>query len=279
METKTNNINFFKKIYLSIFKIKEYGALAKNGIKKSVYYIMDLIIIFSIIYASILTFQMKKNAEGLKDYLEQNFPNLTYEDNQLKSNLEDAVILDDELVKANFGGQLVIDTTSNYDNLINEYKTKGDPTILFAANKYVTIDSHGIVSEYDYSSIIDTENGESTIRKEYFINMLSNISYSYYFFGYLIGSAIGTSIIVFLYNLLISGCTFIVCKIKKINVKFGEIYSMGLYAHTIAVLGYFIMVFLPTSAAVYVQLLSLLIPIGYLVYAVYLNKWVMPDKS
>ena len=68
------------------------------------------------------------------------------------------------------------------------------------------------------------------------------------------------------------------CKIKRVKVKFGETYSMGLYAHTISVLGYFIMFFLPETIAVYIQLLALLIPIVYLAYAVYMNKWVMPEK-
>ena len=62
------------------------------------------------------------------------------------------------------------------------------------------------------------------------------------------------------------------------KVKFGEIYSMGLYAHTISILGYFIINFVPASIGVYVQLLALLIPIGYLAYAVYTNKWVMPEN-
>lgn len=276
---KEKNINFFKKIYFSICKIKEYSRLSKDGVKKSAYYIMDLIVICSIIYASILTFQMKKNANGLQEYLEENFPNLTYQENKLTSDAEERVILNDKLVEANFGGQIIIDTQADYETLIEEFENVAEPTILFTANKYVTINSQGIVSEYDYSEIINTESEEITIGKDYFISLFSNISYSYYFLGYLLGGCIGTSIIIYLYNLLIAVVTFIICKIKKIKAKFGEIYSMGLYAHTISVFGYFIMVFFPTSIAVYMQLLVLLIPIVYLAYAIYLNKWKMPENS
>ena len=80
MKEKNNKINFFKKIYFSVCKIKKYGELSKQGFIKSTYYVMDLILILSVIYASILTFQMKRNANGLQEYLEQNFPNLKYED-------------------------------------------------------------------------------------------------------------------------------------------------------------------------------------------------------
>lgn len=276
---KTNRINFFKKIYFSVCKIKKYGELSKEGLKKSVYYIMDLILICSLIYSSILTLQMKKNAKGLQEYLQQNFPNLTYKDNTLTNETQTRVILDDKLVKVNFGGQLIIDTATNYDELIEEYKNSKEPSILLTANKYVTINSQGTVSEYDYNQIIKQNAEEqTTIGKEYFVNMLSSISYSYYFFGYFIGSWIGTSIIIFMYNLIIAGTVFVFCKIKQVNVKFSEIYSMGLYAHTISILGYFIINFVPIEAVAYVQVLSLLVPIVYLAYAVYTNKWVMPEK-
>lgn len=272
-------INFFRKIYFSIFKIKEYGNLAKLGMKKSINYIMDLILICSIIYASILTFQMKKNANGLQEYLEQNFPNITYKESVLTSEVKDRVVLDDKLVKANFGGKLVVDTITDYDILINEYKNLGESTILLTSNKYVTINSQGVISEYNYEEIIQRDNGEDiTIGKEYFINIFGNISYSYYFVGYFIGSCIGTSIIIFTYNLFISGVAFIVCKIKKVKTEFSEIYIMGLYAHTISAFGYFIMNFLG-GIAVYIQILSFLIPIGYLAYAIYTNKWIMPEKG
>lgn len=278
MKTNINKINFFKKFYFSICKIKEYGNLSKEGVKKGIYYIMDLVVICALIYASILTLQMKKNANGLQEYLEENFPNLTYEENVLISEKVERTVLDDQLVKANFGGQLVIDTTTDYETLISEYKNKGEPTILLTTDKYVTINSGGTISEYSYNEIISAENEEQTIiDKEYFVNLFSNISYTYYFCGYFVGSAIGTSIIVYLYNLLITLIAFIVCKFKKLKVKFGEIYSMGLYAHTISVFGYFTVNLLPVTIGVYVQLLAILIPIGYLSYAIYLNKWKLPE--
>ena len=271
---KTNKINFFKKIYFSICKIKEYGTLTKEGLKRSAYYITDLIVICSIIYASILTLQAKSNANKLQAYLEQNFPNLKYENKVLTSDVEGRVLLDDKLVEANFGGQIVIDTTVDSENLINDFENVEKPTILFSSDKYITINSQGSVAEYDYSEVIGQKLEEGTfLGKDYFTNMLSNIPYGYYFFGYLIGSSIGTSILVFVYNLLISGIAFVFCKIKKVKVKFSEIYSMGLYAHTIAVFCFFLNIVLPTSVAVYVQLLTWIIPGVYLIYAVYVNKW------
>lgn len=278
MVEKTKKINFLKRIYFSVCKIKEYGVLSKEGVKKSIYYIMDLVLICALLYSSILIFKMKNNANGLQEYLEQNFPNLTYEEKILTSENQERTVLDNKLVKANFGGQLVIDTRTDYDTLISEYKTKGEPTILLTSNKYVTINSQGAISEYDYNEIINTENGEqATIDKDYFVNLFSNISYGYYFCGYFVGSGIGTSIIVFLYNVLIAVVAFIVCKIKKVNAKFGEIYCIGLYAHTISIFGYFIVNFLPVAIGVYVQLLAFLIPIVYLSYAIYLDKWKMPQ--
>lgn len=279
MKEKNNKINFFKKIYFSVCKIKKYGELSKQGFIKSTYYVMDLILILSVIYASVLTFQMKRNANGLQEYLEQNFPNLKYEEGVLISEEMERKILNHNLVEVNFGGQLIIDTTTDSETLINEYKNASEPSILLTSNKYITINSQGYVQEYDYKDIINEEQGQLTIGKEYFVNMFSNVSYSYYFFGFFIGSLIGISIIVFLYNLLISGIAFIICKIKKIKVKFGEIYNMGLYAQTISIFGYFIMNFIPATIGVYIQLISLFVSVGYLTSAIYMNKWVMPENN
>ncbi len=281
METKNNNINFFKKIYFSICKTKKYGELSKIKFRKCAYYVMDLMLICSIIYSSIITFQISKNANGLQEYLEQNFPELVYEEGTLISEKQERIILNHELVKANFGGQIVIDTDSEYEELINEYSNTGEASILLTANKYVTINSQGAIAEYDYNEIIseDTEGEQTTIGKEYFINIFSNISYSYYFFLYLLGACIGMAIIVFAYNLFISGIGFIICKIKKLKVKFSEIYKMGLYAHTLSILVYFIMNFVPTNVAQYMQVIVLSAPIAYLSYAIYINKWKMPESK
>lgn len=270
---KTDNIKFFKKIYFSIFKINEYGKLSKEGLKKSIYYIMDLILICALIYASILTIKMKINANGLQEYLEQEFPELTYENNTLVSKNTERVVLNHKLVKANFGAQLIIDTATDYETLINEYQGIGESTILLTPNKYVTINSQGDVSEYNYNEIIKNEGVEqTTLCKEYFVGLLSNIPYGYYFCGYFVGSGIGTSIIIYIYNIIITIISFIFCKVKNINLKFGKIYSMGLYAHTISVFMFFLINILPIAMVQYVQVIIFLIPIVYMWYAVYTNK-------
>ena len=61
------------------------------------------------------------------------------------------------------------------------------------------------------------------------------------------------------------------------KIKFREIYCMGLYAQTISTFGFLLVNLLPVNIAIYVQLISLLIPIVYLIPAIYINKWVMPE--
>lgn len=274
---KTNNINFFKKIYISICKIKEYGKLSKEGMKKGIYYTMDLMVICSLIYALILTIKLKANVDGLQEYLEEKFPELTYEDNTLLSEKSERVVLDDNLVKINFGGNLVIDTTEDYETIINEYRDCGEATILLTSNKYVTINSQGDVYEYDYNVVLNTDE-KTTIGKDYFVNLLSSISYTYYFFGYFVGGIIAASLVLYVYNIIITLIIFIFCKVKKIKAKFGEIYSMGLYAHTISIFIFFVINALPTVIVPYAQVLEFLLPAVYLGYAVYLNKWKLPEN-
>lgn len=281
METKTNKTNFFKKIYISLFKIKEYSLLTKDGLKKSIYYVLDILLILSLIYAGIVAFQMKKNVNGLKSYLQEKLPEFTYLEGTLTSENEETIILDNDLVKINFGGQIVIDTKTDYETLVNKYKENKQATILLTANKYTTINAQGKVLEYSYDEVLEKYLGQQvkSLDKEEVLYLFDNISYTYYFFAYALSYGIAHSLLVFAYDLLISLFAFIICKVKKVAIKFEEIYSMGLYAMTIPVICYFIINFIPASVGIYIQVISTIIPIIYLTVAIYTTKWITPEMA
>lgn len=270
MEAKTNNINLIKRIYFSICKINKYGELIKKGLKDSIYYVMDLILICSIIYAGVITFQTRKNIKELRTYLEGNFPNVICKDNKATSETEERVILNDDLIKLNFGGQIVIDTHTEYDSLVDEYKNIKEPTILLTENEYVLIDSTGRTASHNYDEMIKQD--EDSNIKDYFLNLCDNTSYVYYFIIYLLGSCIGTSIVIFIYGAIMSALVFIICKIKKKDIKFSEIYCRSLYSQTLLILSYYVINFIPYNVNIYIRAVILLIPLAYLAYSIYINN-------
>lgn len=266
---KSNKINFFKKIYISLFKTPKYSEIQKEGIKQALKYIMGVLLILGAIYSGILTYKMSGNANKLKSYLNENLPKLKYENKTLNVEADKRIVLDDNSVKVNFGGQIVIDTITNYDELVEEYKNKKEATILLTAEKFTTINSEGIVQENTYDDIIKKYLGQepNTLDKDTLLYLFDNISYSYYFVVYTIAYIMAHLIIVVALSLIISLIIYLVNKVKKINIKFGTIYTMSIYALTITMIAFFAANFVPVKIKMYIQAASVIASAVYLWFA------------
>lgn len=282
MKKQKSTINFFKKFYYSLFKIDKYGELSNEGVKKGIKYIIDILIVLSIIYSAIIVTQTQKSLNKLRNYISENLPSdLVVKDNILLTEHEERVVLDNELILINFGGQIVIDVKTEYEDIIHEYKQTEKPTILLTTNYFTTIDQNGNVTEIEYNDIIKKYLGENVkkIDKEELLYLFDNYSSGYYFAAYMISYAIANSILIFIYTLIISIGIFIFCKIKKVKIKFLEIYSMGLYSLTATTMGFLVTNFLAHPLANIIQGVLLIISFVVLVRAIYVNKWIAPETS
>lgn len=271
MEKEKKQLNFFKRFYISLFKIKDYDKVSKTTIKDALYYATNVILIMAIIYSLILTFQTEKKIGKLKTYLEENLPEISYKDGIVTSEKEERTVLDDDLVKANFGGQIVIDLQTDYETIINEYKDGKEATIIITKDKCATINEKSDVSEYEYPTVIKNYLGQekNEFNKEYLMSLVDSASHSFAFYlmGYLISYTMANLIVIMIYALIIAIIIFAICQIRKIKVKFKELYVMGLHAQTITIIGYLIMTFSPIIIARYVQIILLIISGIYLYFA------------
>ena len=279
MKKEKIGISFLKKFYYSMFKISKYGELTKEGLGKSIKYIIDLLFILATIYSIVMVWQTKKSLNNLKEYLEKNMPNIYYENNELTAETDQRVVLDDKLITINFKGQIVIDTVNEYDEVIKEYQEKMEPTIILTKDYYTTVNENGTTSQYTYDEILSKyfNNNIESLDKEELLYLFDNFSYFYYFFSYLLSYAIAHSLLVIGYCLLLTIIYFVVYKIKKADIKFFETYSFGLYAMTMTILIYFAISFMTFNSDYIVRLASLLIPIWYMGRAIFINKWITPD--
>lgn len=270
MKKDKNKINFFKKIYLSIFNIKKYDELSKEGFKKALYYIRDLIFIVAIIYGGISITLNIKNTNRFKAYLSENLPDFTYQDNLLNIETEDRIILDNNLIKANIGGRVIIDTISEQATLIDEYKKDNEVSFLLTKDKLIKLNAKGEAREYDYQNVFENYSyGKITnLNKENLLHMFDTIPYSYYFLVYIFSYCISMLIIVLIYDLIISLLAFCVCQIQKKQLKFKEIYTMGLYSLTLLIVVYTAISFIPLKIFVIVRIVLLIVSIIYLAYAI-----------
>ena len=274
MKKNYKDINFFKKIYYSVFKPSKYEELTKCGLKKSIKYVISILVILSIIYSTIITFVTNNSINNLKNYLKDNLPNLVCKDNTLSTETDERTVLDNESIINNFGGQIVVDTKTEYEELIEEYKKAEKPTILLTKNYFTIINKSGEVRKSEYNDIIEERLGKDIkkIDKDDLLYLFDNYSYTYYFIGYMLSYVIANAIIVFIYGLIIAILMSIFCKIRKVKIKFLLIYSMSLYSLTISMFAYCAMFFMVPSFKAIIQTAFAIIPIIILIKAVNTNK-------
>lgn len=276
---KIKKINFFNKMYIALFKIKKYTELEKEGVKSAFKYVIEVLLILGAIYSGILTYQMKLNGDNLKAYLSENLPELKYEEKTLKVDAEEKIILDDNLVKTNFGGQIVIDTITNYDELVEEYKNKKEATILLTLEKFTTINSEGAVRENSYDEVIEAYLGQepNNLDKDTLLYLFDNISYSYYFIAYVIAYIMAHLIIVIVFCFIISLIMYFICKIRKLDMKFLKICKLTMYSLTIAMMIFFVANFVTTTIKIYMEVVAIFISVVYLWIAIKNNKDLIID--
>ncbi len=276
MVKEKNKINFFKRWYYSVFKIQKYEELSCDGLKDSIKYILCWLLILAIMYASIIIIQSQSNINNLKNYLTENLPEMVCEENVLTVDKEERTVLDNQYVIANFGGSIIIDTITEYESLINEYKEKGQPFILLTKDYFTTINAYGAVEEQPYDKIIEKYINKDIkkIDKEELLYLFDNFSYTQYFLVYAISYVIAHALMIFMYCLFLTIIAFIICKVKKITIKVSQIYSMGLYSMTLTALGYFISNVVTFNISNIIRMTSVLIAAIYLGRAIYVNKWI-----
>ena len=278
MGEEVNKIGFFKKIYLSALKLKEYSKLSKEGLKSAIKYTLKLFLLFGMIYSTIFIIQTNTNVKKLKNYLKENLPQLTYKDNILNVDSEERIILDDEIVKINFGGKIVIDTNIAYNELVNEYKNEKEGIVILTKDKFTTI-SNGNVKESTYDEVLEKYFAEKPeiLDKEVLLELFGKLKYQKFFFAYILAYIIAQSIYIFIYTFIIAMIFNIVCKIKKLDISFSEIYTLGLYATTILTFGNFITIFISNIIGMGLKIIYNIVPIIYLGIAIYISKWITPD--
>ena len=156
------NINFFKKVWYSITKFEQYPAMATEGVKRAIKYLVMLTAIVSIFVMIGSLLQMKTLISDVQDSI----PEFSYSEGNLSMETEEIMVIKD----AQYSGidRVVIDTLSETDeqkeqvekdNLINGI------TIFFFKNEIIlktkSEDDQILRQPYTYSDFIANYTGEN----------------------------------------------------------------------------------------------------------------------
>lgn len=88
--------NFFKKVWYSITKIEKYPEMAAQGLGNAIKYIAKLVVILAIILGLGIIYKTNNLVQDGANYLQNQFPEFSYKDNELSVNSEDVITIAQE---------------------------------------------------------------------------------------------------------------------------------------------------------------------------------------
>lgn len=236
-----SKMNFFKRLKTAIFNLDEYGVFIEEKLGVAVKYMFLIILFVSLVMSLVLTYEHTQEIKTGLSYIENEFPDFTFEDNKLKVN---------EYVEAydeNYGFGLIVDTTENLSQeKIDEYKKKSDEYF----NSILVLDDKMIYSVYneeteylfkDFAQVFQTDNATKADILEQFHAMGGVKSVSTMVMIILtISSVLGNVLEILLDTILVAFVGIIVARICGIAIRGSVAGTLAIYSLTVPVICTFI---------------------------------------
>lgn len=230
---------FFQRIKLAIFNVEKYQDLALEKTETAIRYFIKLILLLAVIISLVGVYKFATISEFFIGTFEKDFPEFIFSNNVLVANEVVNTVKEEE----NLSLTLIVDTTlESDDEKVKEYITeisKQPNGVLFLKDKaMLQIDGIAGQTTLSYAELgaeslgeITKQGIQETLAKTnmgtVYISFFVSIA-MYMFVLYLISTTIEV--------LLLSLIGFFTSKIVRVNMKFGQIFSMAIYAITLSVL-------------------------------------------
>ena len=231
---------FFKKLWYSITKVEKYPEMATEGVGMALKYIILLVMILSLILAIWITYDGIKVINNAADYLQNDFPEFSYQEGRLKVDSNEPVIIENNQIS----GKIIIDTNTDLEEEINEYtKSIGEYSngIIVLNDKVLITNPNikGSVISYEYNEIFKNMEIKNFSKQDIINYKNSNEIFKLY---------ISLFIVIFIYSFvmylmktlwyvaIISIVGFFAAWFLKIKMRYAPVFNMSIYAITLSVL-------------------------------------------
>ena len=248
----TQKINFFKKIWYSIGKPSKYEEMGNEGVGAALKYLFTILSLFAIILAIIATVLQVSVVNDAISYLDENLPDIKFQNNKLSLENGEATILDDEKIKQYFGSTIVINPLLEEDKAITEYNnlaTDKNSVIVFLNEEFIIITNKynqenktkdGIqITKYADISGKYIQDTTAVYNKNSIITYIKQrTSYTYYIAQYFVYYIFMLAMLYVLYIALIALSLWIVTKVSKISWTIKKSFINTIYASTLSIMIY-----------------------------------------
>lgn len=237
--TEEKNMNFFNRLITSIKDFEKYAIFATEKTRKAIAYLALVILIFSIVIASVFTYKFNISTNNAIDYFKTNISEVSYKDNNLNINSgEELKLINPEEVLP----IVIINTNTteeqekNYQNEISSYENG----ILILKDKFIY--KNEMLSQninYEYKDIASMY-GISEFEKEDVLTFIANTNNINLYISFFIVIVIYLFTIYFVSTMadviMLGILGFIFSRIIGIRLRFKATFNMGVYALTLPVL-------------------------------------------
>ncbi len=237
--TEEKNMNFFERVITSIKDFEKYAIFATERTRKAIAYLALVILIFSIVIASVFTYKFSVSINNAIEYFKINISEVNYNDNNLSINSGEEL----KLINPKEVLPIVIINTNatqeqekDYENEINTYENG----ILLLKDKIIYKNemlNQSINYEYkDIASVYEI----TEFDKEDVLTFIANFNNINLYVSFFIMIVIYLFIVYFISTMsdviLIGILGFIFSRIVGIRLRFKATFNMGIYALTLPIL-------------------------------------------
>ena len=231
-------MKFFKKIIDAVKNFEKYEDFAMERTIDSVKYILKLILIFVIIISIVFTYKFYQSANNAIAYFKENIPDLNFENNLLKVQSEEPIIIENEQELFSI---IVIDTESEEN--IEKYREKvdlyGNGIIVLKDRILLRSNLLNKELEYKYSDIANQygiqrfDKQDANFYLTYINNFVTYIGVFGVLFIYMLVIYIAN---VFVDAVMLGVLAFILGRISGIKMSFKPAFNIGIYALTLPII-------------------------------------------
>ena len=278
-QLKDKKLGFFKKVWYSITKIEKYPDMAAEGLGKSISYLAKIVLILAIVLCLGMMYQTYQLIQEGVTYLQNEFPDFSYQDGKLDINSEDAIIISD---KDSVLGKTIINTKTENEQEINKYINEiedvGNGIIILKDKVILKNQSVTGTINYNYNEIFG-QMGINQFNKQDVINYANSYQIMNLYISVFLTILIYSFIMYFLTTIsnvvFLSIFGYLATWIAKIKMRYVAIFNMSIYALTLSII--LNMIYVAINVFVeynmeYFQVMYVAVAAIYLVAAIFLLK-------
>lgn len=241
------NISFFKKVWYSITKFEQYPAMATEGFKRAIIYLIIMSLFVTIFMSISNVIEMHKIVGNLADYVEENIPDFTYDNGVVTMETEEPIIIDD--IQYEGIDRIVVEPSIDNDEEKAVFEQENDVegvTVFFFKEQIIlrirTENGQTNTQPYTYEEFISgyTPNTVEKFNKAELIEYITGPQMSYFYLNY--GLTVALSYLVI--NILVMMCDaleiaifgWLTAIIARIRIRFVAIYNMAIYSLTLPII-------------------------------------------